>query len=159
MPCAIKNISDNLFGTVRDLLTGLLDNVKNFVSCIGDQFIGALFNDIIGNINNQLGGLMKGVSKIFDGNLVDKLRSNAEGLLGIASAFDCELPSAGSAGAAGIGAKTNQWTIGKGPKNIIGTTAEAILAVANAAQELEEAAGSPGAVSYTHLTLPTISDV
>ena len=142
LPCAIKNISDNLFGTVRDLLTGLLDNVKNFVSCIGDQFIGALFNDIIGNINNQLGGLMKGVSKIFDGNLVDKLRSNAEGLLGIASAFDCELPSA----AEGLGAKTNQWTIGKGPKNIIGTTAEAILAVANAAQELEEAAGSPGGI-------------
>ena len=142
LPCAIKKISDNLFGTVRDLLTGLLDNVKNFVSCIGDQFIGALFNDIIGNINDQLGGLMKGVSKIFDGNLVDMLRSNAEGLLGIASAFDCELPSAGE----GLGAKTNQWVIGKGPKNIIGTTAEAIMSVANAAQELQEAADSPGGI-------------
>ncbi len=142
LPCAIKNITDNLFGSVRNLLTGLLDNVKNFVSCIGDQFIGALFNDIIGNINDQLGGLMKGVSKIFDGNLVDMLRSNAEGLLGIASAFDCELPSAGE----GLGAKTNQWVIGKGPKNIIGTTADAILSVANAAQELQEAAGSPGGI-------------
>ena len=142
LPCAIKKISDNLFGTVRDLLTGLLDNVKNFVSCIGDQFVGALFNNIIGNINDQLGGLMKGVSKIFDGNLVDMLRSNAEGLLGIASAFDCELPSAGE----GLGAKTNQWVIGKGPKNIIGTTAEAIMSVANAAQELQEAADSPGGI-------------
>ena len=142
LPCAVKNITDNLFGSVRNLLTGLLDNVKNFVSCIGDQFVGALFNDIIGNINNQLGGLMKGVSKIFNGDLVGMLRSNAEGMLGIAAAFDCELPSA----AEGLGAKTNQWVIGKGPKNIIGTTAEAILSVANAAQELEEAAGSPGGI-------------
>ena len=142
LPCAVKNITDNLFGSVRNLLTGLLDNVKNFVSCIGDQFVGALFNDIIGNINNQLGGLMKGVSKIFDGDLVGMLRSKAEGMLGIAAAFDCELPSA----AEGLGAKTNQWVIGKGPKNIIGTTAEAIMSVANAAQELQEAADSPGGI-------------
>ena len=66
LPCAVKNITENLFGSVRNILTGLLDNVKNFVSCIGDQFVGALFNDIIGNINEQIGGLMKGVSKIFE---------------------------------------------------------------------------------------------
>ena len=59
IPCAVKNISENLFGSVRNILTSLLDNVENFVTCIGDQFIGALFNDIIGNINKQLGGLMK----------------------------------------------------------------------------------------------------
>ena len=45
-----------------------------------------------------------------------------------------------------MGAKTNQWVIGKGPKNIIGTTAEAIMSVANAAQELQEAADSPGGI-------------
>ena len=142
IPCAVKNVSDNLFGTVRNLLTSLLDNVQNFVSCIGDQFIGALFNDIIGNINKQLSGLIKGVSKIFDGDIVSMLRSSAEGMLGIASAFECELPSA----VGGLGSKTNNWVMGKGPKSFIGTTAEAILSVANAAQELQEASASPGGI-------------
>ena len=142
LPCAVKNITDNLFGSVRNILTSLLDNVKNFVSCIGDQFVGALFNDIIGKVNEQLGGLMKGVSKIFNGNLIDMLRSNAEGLLGIANAFNCDLPTA----ADGLGAKTNQWVIGKGPKNIIEVTAESILDIANVAQSLGEAAESPGGI-------------
>ena len=101
-----------------------------------------MFNDIIGKVNEQLGGLMKGVSKIFNGNLIDMLRSNAEGLLGIANAFNCDLPSA----AEGLGAKTNQWVIGKGPKNIIGVTAESILDIANVAQSLGEAAESPGGI-------------
>ena len=142
LPCAVKNITDNLFGSVRNILTGLLDNVKNFVSCIGDQFVGALFNDIIGNINKQMGGLMKGVSKIFSGDLAGMLRSKAEGLLGIAKSFECGLPSA----ADGLGAKTNQWLMGKGPKNIVGVTAESILDIANAASSLGEAAESPGGI-------------
>ena len=61
--------------------------------CIGDQFVGAIFNDVINNINKQLSGLMGGVSKIFDGDLVGMLRSKAEGLLGIANAFNCDLPA------------------------------------------------------------------
>ena len=47
LPCAAKNISNNLFGSIRNILTSFLDNVKNFTDCIGDQFVGAIFNDII----------------------------------------------------------------------------------------------------------------
>ena len=80
---------------------------------------------------------MKGVSKIFNGNLVDILRSKAEGLLGLANAFNCDLPDSN------LGSKTNGWIIGAGPKNInLENIAERILDVANAAQELEEAATS-----------------
>ena len=144
LPCAAKNITDNLFGSVRNLLTGFLDNVKNFTDCIGDQFVGAIFNDVINNINKQLSGLMAGVSKIFDGDLVGMLRSKAEGLLGIANAFNCDLP------AADLGSKTNSWTIGKGPKGSktfnLESVATTILATANAAQSLQEAAGSPGGI-------------
>ena len=144
LPCAAKNISDNLFGSIRNILTSFLDNVKNFTDCIGDQFVGAIFNDIIGGINNQLGGLMKGVSKIFDGDLVGMLRSKAEGILGIANAFNCDLP------VADLGSKTNQWVIGKGPKDSrmfnLESVAETILATANAAQSLGEAAESPGGI-------------
>ena len=141
LPCAVKNITDNLFGSVRNILTSFLDNVKNFTDCIGDQFVGAIFNDIIGGINNQLGGLMKGVSKIFDGDLVGMLRSKAEGLLGLANAFNCDLPDTD------LGSKTNGWIIGAGPNNInLENIAGNILAVANAAQELQEAAASPGGI-------------
>ena len=141
LPCAAKNITDNMFGSVRDLLTGLLDNVENFVSCIGDQYVGALFNNIIGGINNEMSDLIGGVSKIFDGDLAGMLRSKAEGLLGIANAFNCDLPTAD------LGSKTNSWIIGKGPNNInLEDISNKILAVANAAQSLQEAAGSPGGV-------------
>ena len=144
LPCAAKNITDNLFGSIRNILTSFLDNVKNFTDCIGDQFVGAIFNDIIGKINDQLGGLMKGVSKIFDGDLVGMLRSKAEGILGIANAFNCDLPIAD------LGSKTNQWVLGKGPKGSktfnLESVAETILATANAAQSLQEAAASPGGI-------------
>ena len=144
LPCAAKNITDNLFGSIRNILTSFLDNVKNFTDCIGDQFVGAIFNDIIGKINDQLGGLIKGVSKIFDGDLVGMLRSKAEGILGIANAFNCDLPIAD------LGSKTNQWILGKGPKGSktfnLERVADTILATANAAQSLQEAAASPGGI-------------
>jgi len=144
LPCAAKNISENLFGSIRNILGSFLNNVKNFTDCIGDQFVGAIFNDVINKINGQLGGLMKGVSKIFNGNLIGMLRSTAEGILGMANAFDCDLP------VADLAAKTNQWTIGKGPKDNnmfnLDKVAGSILATANAAQSLQEAAASPGGI-------------
>ena len=49
MPCIVKNITDKLLGDVTNLLTSFVDNVDNFTDCIGDQFIGAIFNDVIKN--------------------------------------------------------------------------------------------------------------
>ena len=37
--------------------------------------------------------------------------------------------------------------VGKGPKNIPGITGSAIMSIANAAQELQEAAGAPGGIA------------
>ena len=54
MPCAIKNITDKLTGDVANLLAEFTNNVENFTDCIGDQFIGALFNDMIKGINSEL---------------------------------------------------------------------------------------------------------
>ena len=53
MPCAVKNITDKLTGDVANLLAEFVNNVDNFTDCIGDQFIGAIFNDIIKGINNR----------------------------------------------------------------------------------------------------------
>ena len=143
IPCVVKNITDKLLGDVTNLLTQFVDNVDNFTDCIGDQFIGAIFNDVIKGINSELAGAIAGVANIFPGGDIEGLlRSKAEGILGIASIFnDCDIPSAD------LGAKTNKWIIGLGPASVgLENIAGQILDVANAAQELKEAAASPGGV-------------
>ena len=143
MPCVVKNITDKLLGDVTNLLTQFVDNVDNFTDCIGDQFIGAIFNDVIKGINTELGDVVKGVANIFpSGDIEGILRGKAEGILGIASVFDdCDAP------VADLGAKTNKWIIGLGPASVgLENIAGQILSIANAAQELKEAAASPGGV-------------
>ena len=143
MPCIVKNITDKLLGDVTNLLTSFVDNVDNFTDCIGDQFIGAIFNDVIKGINTELADAIKGVANIFpSGDIEGLLRGKAEGILGIASVFDdCDIPTAD------LGAKTNKWVIGLGPASVgLENIAGQILSVANAAQELKEAAASPGGV-------------
>ena len=111
MPCIVKNITDKLTGDVTNLLTSFVDNVDNFTDCIGDQFVGAIFNDIIKGINSELADAIKGVANIFpSGDIEGLLRGKAEGILGIASIFDdCDIPTAD------LGAKTNKWILGAGP--------------------------------------------
>ena len=143
MPCVVKNITDKLLGDVTNLLTQFVDNVDNFTDCIGDQFIGAIFNDVIKGIDKELASAIKGVANIFpSGDIEGLLRGKAEGILGIASVFnDCDIPSAD------LGAKTNKWIIGLGPASVgLENIAGQILNIANAAQELKEAAASPGGV-------------
>ena len=69
------------------------------------------------------------------------LREKADGLFGIAQVVECDLPTASSE----LGSKTNQWTVGKGPKNVsmpISGLANKLLGVANAAESLAEAAAT-----------------
>ena len=143
LPCAVKNITDKLTGDVANLLAEFVNNVDNFTDCIGDQFVGAIFNDIIKGINNELSDAIKGVANIFpSGDIEGLLRGKAEGLLGIASVFDdCDIPTAD------LGSKTNKWILGAGPGNLnLENIAGKVLSIANAAQELKEAAASPGGV-------------
>ena len=143
MPCVVKKVTDKLVLDVASLLTDFTNNVENFTECIGDQFIGALFNDIIKGINSELAGAIGAVSNIFPGGDIEGLlRSKAEGLLGIASIFsDCDVPNAD------LGGKTNGWILGIGPIGVnLENIAGEILDIANAAQSLKEAAASPGGV-------------
>ena len=148
MPCVVKKVNEKLVGDVANLLTSFINNVENFTDCIGDQFIGALFNDIIGGINSELADAIGGVSNIFPPGLAggsgieDLLRSKADGLLGAAEIFsDCDIPDAD------LGGKTNKWIIGGGPAGVdLSNIAGKVLSIANAAQELKEVAASPGGV-------------
>jgi len=131
--CAVNNIVGSLGDSIKGLLKGMMDNVKNFVSCIGDQFVGGLMNQIIGGITKALGPLMGGVSKILGGfSLGGFLRSKAEGLLAIAKVGQCDKPQKN------LEAKTNEWVIGKGPKNILGISVDKILSAANTADSLTQ---------------------
>ena len=136
LPCIASKILGTIGGAIKSLLTSIAENISNFVTCIGEQFIGGLFNHIIGGITGFLGPLMGGVGKIlglaggFD--IGGFLRSKAAGLQGILDAISC------SSKEPTFNAKTGEWTIGKGPKNILSVSVDAIVAVANAADKITE---------------------
>ena len=139
-PCVMEAVGNTMLGDIRSLLTSYLDNVQNSTACMSEQFTGAIFNKIVNGIGDSLGPELGGVGKILGGfDLVSDLRGKAEGLLGIQEAIKCVAP-----GTANM--KTGIWCLGKGPMNMPGVTGEAIMAAANAAQSLQEAAAAPGGV-------------
>ena len=146
IPCAMKNVTDKLEGNIANLLAPFLSNVSNFTPCIADQFTSGILNSIIGSINDALAPLMGDLGDIFPGDIASMLREKADGLFGIAQVVECDLPTAASE----LGSKTNQWTVGKGPKNVsmpISGLANKLLGVANAAESLAEAAAAPGGIA------------
>ena len=107
---------------------------------MNEQFMGAIFNKIITGIGNQLAPELGGVGKILGGfDLVNNLRGKAEGLLGIQEAIKCVAPSTANV-------KSSIWCLGKGPYEYASVAGEAIMAAANAAQSIQEAASAPGGV-------------
>ena len=161
IPCMMKNVTDKLESNISDLLAPLLDNVENFNDCIGDQFNAGIMNSIIGSIDDAIGPMLGDLGDIFPTDIGGMLREKADGLLGISDALGgCDLPTASST----LGQKTNQWTIGKGPKSMtvksIEELAGALSSVANAAESLKEAAEGTGIfnnlLSGVDLNLPNI---
>ena len=166
LPCAVGNVIGSIGDAVKGLLRGIMDNVQNFVSCIGEQFVAGLMNQIIGGLTKGLGPLMGGVSKILGGfSLGGFLRSKAEGLMAIANALSCNDTTPD------FDAPTNEWVIGKGPKSAVGVAVDSILAAANAAdsltsklvggvQDLSIASGSLGVFDFLNpsVSVPSIGD-
>ena len=161
IPCMMKNVTDKLESNISDLLAPLLDNVENFNDCIGDQFNAGIMNSIIGSIDEAIGPMLGDLGDIFPTDIGGMLREKADGLLGISDALGgCDLPTASST----LGQKTNQWTIGKGPKSMavksIEELAGALSSVANAAESLKEAAEGTGVfnnlLSGVNLNLPNV---
>ena len=133
MPCIMQNIVGGLKDTISGMLSGILENVQNFVSCIGDQFIGGLMNQIIGGITKGLGPLLGGIGSILGGfSPGDFLRGKAEALLNIAKMFECETPPKPS------NQEVTKWVLGKGPMEAAEIAVDKILSVANTADKLTE---------------------
>ena len=164
LPCITSKIIDGIGNQIKSLLQGIADNVSNFVSCIADQFIGGLMNTIIGGITGILGPLLGPVSGILDFvggfDIGGFLRSKAEGLNALLNILTCDTSEPS------FNKKTGEWTIGKGAKNALGVSVDAILAVANAAdglvdavvdglQEISVASGSLGVWDFMN---PSVSN-
>ena len=164
LPCITSKIISGIGNQIKSLLQGIADNVSNFVSCIADQFIGGLMNTIIGGITGFLGPLLGPVSGILDFvggfDIGGFLRSKAEGLNALLNILTCDTSEPT------FNKKTGEWTIGKGAKNALGVSVDAILAVANAAdglvdavvdglQEISVASGSLGVWDFMN---PSVSN-
>lgn len=149
IPCVASNIINGLSGVVKDILNSVVENVKNFVSCAGTQFVGALANSIISAISSGLAGPISGITKIlnFVGgfDLEGILRGGIDSLTGIAGLFGCNQSRAKCSG--GI----NQWTIGCSG-NDTGSEKEKlgqILNSMNVAASIGNVAGAVGSVANT----------
>jgi hypothetical protein len=137
IPCIANKIIGGIASTVKSILKSVVDNVTNFVSCVGEQFTGALVNDVISRVSSGLSSAISGVQKIlqfFGGFSVGNvIRSGISGLAGIANIANCNRTFSKSSG-------VDQWIIGSGPKNKPPTPLEDILKVANEANALSQSA-------------------
>ena len=137
IPCITNSIAGGIASTVKTILKSLVDNVKNFVSCAGNQFCGAIINDIIGKISGGLQSAIGGVSKLlkfFGGfSVSNTLREGTSGISGIVGALNCGQSAAKDSG-------VSQWVIGSGPKNVPAIPFDKILKTANEANTLAQSA-------------------
>ena len=131
--CICNKIIDGLSETIKSAIEGVVDNVQNFVSCAGNQFAGALINDVISKLSESTLGLLslvKPILQFFSGFSVENLlRSAVDGLSG-------GLPSLGCGQSPSGGSGVDKWLIGSGPINVPPTSFDKILETANIAKSL-----------------------
>jgi hypothetical protein len=110
IPKIVGIVVNNLFKTVESMLTDTVKNVRYFRSCVGDQFVGSLLNDIINKIESGLSGVLGGVSKILSAafSVSDFLRSGISTIRSIGGLFDVNQNKNKSSG------NVEEWTIGVG---------------------------------------------
>ena len=160
IPCIANSIIGGLGDIIKGVLSNVADNISNFVSCIGDQVVGALMNHIIGGITKFMGPLIGAIEKILQGfTPLNFLRSTADAILGLADALSCEEV------APEFNSPTNEWVIGKGGSDNTGIPIQDILDAANeadsiasiainTAQDISELGGSLGVFDFMN---PSVS--
>ena len=133
IPCIANQVINGIGSIIKGVLQSVADNVTNFVSCIGDQVIGALMNHIISGVTSLLGPLMAGVDKILMGfNVLDWLTGTGSAILGIAQELGCNQV------APEYDLASDEWVIGKGFSDKSGVPVDEILNTANEAKAIAE---------------------
>ncbi len=107
-------VANSIFKTVESMLTDVVKNVRYFRSCVGDQFVGSLLNDIIGKIQSAISSPLEGIMKILQfvsfgvSSVGGFLRSGVSAIRSIGGLFDVNQNKNKSVGSA------EEWTIGVG---------------------------------------------
>ena len=164
MPCIANKIIAGIGDTIKGVLQSVADNVTNFVSCIGDQVVGALMNHIIGGVTSFMAPLMSAVSKISMGfSPLGFLNGTASAILGLAQDIGC------NDFATDFDLASNEWVIGKGFSDKAGVPVDEILSQANEAQAiaddllatgvnaLQDIAGATGSLGVFDFMNPSVS--
>jgi hypothetical protein len=130
IPCAAANVAKGLGKVIKDLISSAIENIKNFVSCAGDQFVGALLNQVISKIVSELSSAIGGVAKILSGgiNIANILRDGVDAIKAVGGLFDCNQQSKSKCSSI-----VTQWTVGKGPKKVNATDFKSIISSMNIA--------------------------
>ena len=113
IPCVASKVVNGLAKTIKDILSSVIKNVSNFVTCAGTQFAGTLINSIIDKISSGLSGVLNGVSKILSGgfNLINFLRSGVDVIKSLGGLFDCNQSQSKCSGL------VKEWIIGRGNRS------------------------------------------
>tara|TARA_B100000700_G_scaffold288849_1_gene345715 strand:+ start:66 stop:2129 length:2064 start_codon:yes stop_codon:yes gene_type:complete len=131
IPCVGQKILGSLKDTIKGLLGKIAENVKNFVKCVAQQFVGGIMNGIIGGLTKGFSGLLGGgIGDLLGGfDIGGFLRGGAKKLMNLSNVFKCNNKQEYDFG-------IKEWVVGKGPKNAIDIGVDAILDLANAADQL-----------------------
>ena len=129
--CGIGNVVNGLGDMIESLLNSVLQNAKNFVTCIGTQFVGSLLNNIASKIEGFLGPVLGGVGELLGDafDLFGTITSGIDAISNIASIFDCNQSDSKCDGV------VKEYTIGKGVIDYVKDTT-AILENAKIANEI-----------------------
>ena len=166
IPCIANKVLNGMGDIIKGILQNVADNVKNFVSCIGDQVIGGLMNVITNQVSKFLEPFMAAFTAvdIFDilGGFTPLgfLSETADAILSVGKRLGCEeiAPEQDLAG--------DVWTIGKGLGEKSGIPVDEILETANIAQGLadlaintvQDIAADTGSLGYFDFANPSVGD-
>lgn len=135
IPTVANYIINSIASVIKGMLKSMVNNISNFVTCVADQFVGSLVNNVIGKIANTLKSAIDGIQKItqfFGGfSIKNLLNQNPLAIMGgIANPLSCGEKEEG------VNGQVLKWVIGKGPKNAPEFNAENIIKLANTASSL-----------------------
>ena len=141
LPCLTNQVIGNLSSSIEGILNSVVDNVFNYVDCVGDQATGALMNAITGQISDGMQSSLDGIGKLMsymgDFSIDGLLRGSVDSLLGMAGMGDCLAPPPPPSGAC-------TYKIGQGPISGGSSDLSAIIKDANIAKAVADAAALSG---------------
>jgi hypothetical protein len=110
LSCVANAIVEGLKDLIVDLLTSVIENVKQFASCAVEQFVGVLLTSIVDAVADGLSAALDGVSALLGAfDVVDFITGTIDAIKSLGGLFDCNQTNTKCDG-------VKEWVIGSGPK-------------------------------------------